>query len=150
VLLTEAGAHHRIDTRRGMIRTGGEDTVVEYVQAHVAANSEFLVYPYLPIYNYLTATRSPSRYDYFQPGMNTPAQAQEILAVVRSPQTHAVLMEPWFAEKIANSWPGTPVQAIASDPVADYVAKHYRVCKSLTSPDGWRFQYMVKKPDACS
>jgi hypothetical protein len=149
ILLQATGARNRIETRRGVITTGGKDSVLEYLQSHVEAESHFLVYPYLPLYNYLTATRSPSGYDYFQPGMNTREQALEIVASLESQPAEAVLVEPWFAEKIANSWPGTPLNAIADDPVGDYISRNYRVCRLLSSSDGWRFQYMVRKDGEC-
>jgi len=149
ILLQATGARNRIETRRGVITTGGKDSVLEYVQSHVEAESHFLVYPYLPLYNYLTATLSPSGYDYFQPGMNTREQSQQIVAALESQPAKAVLFEPWFAEKIANSWPGTPLNAIADDPVGDYISRNYRVCQLLNSPDEWRFQYMVRKDGKC-
>jgi hypothetical protein len=148
VLLTATGSHNRLATRRGVIFTGANDTVIEYVQAHVSAGSELLVYPYLPLYNYLTATASPSRLDYFQPGMNTQEQSLQIVASLQS-RSIPVLFEPWFAEKIANSWPGTPPGAIFTDAVSDYIARNYRVCERLNSPGGERFQYMVRKSSNC-
>jgi 4-amino-4-deoxy-L-arabinose transferase-like glycosyltransferase len=149
LLLAATGARNQTETRRGVIRTQGKDTVVEYIQAHVRPGEEVLVYPYLPLYNYLTATRSPSRYDYFQPGMNTPEQAQEIIASLKSHNVRAVLFEPWFAHKFAHSWPGTPLAAIARDPVADYIVRNYRACQILNSPVEWRFEYRVRNDDLC-
>jgi len=149
VLFSTTGAHNRIETRRGVITSGEKDTVIDYVQAHLAPRQELLVYPYLPLYNYLTGTRSPSRYDYFQPGMNTREQANEIITSLQSKNDGVVLYEPWFAEKFANSWPGTSLTAIADDPVADYIVRSYRVCKILNSPDGWRFHYMVRRDIDC-
>ena len=64
-----------------------------------------LVYPYLPLYNYLTATRSPSAYDYFQPGMNTNPQADEIILSLKLHHVRTILFEPWFASKFSSSWP---------------------------------------------
>ena len=148
VLFAATGASKRIETRRGIITTGSRETVIEYVQSHVAPQRELLVYPYLPLYNYLTDTRSPSRYDYFQPGMNTPQQAEEIIASLKS-SSAPVLLEPWFAEKIVNSWPETSIQAIGKDPVADYIVRNYLICQILTSPEGWRFQFMVKRETTC-
>ena len=149
VLLTATGKHNRLETRRGTITTAGMDTVIPYIQSNVPAESELLVYPYLPLYNYLTATVSPDRLDYFQPGMNTQQQAVEILASLKSRPAISVLFEPWFAEKFANSWPGTPAEAIATDPVADYIGRNYRVCQILSSPAGWRFHYMVRLENSC-
>ncbi len=149
LLFTATGARNRIETRRGTLTTSDRDTVIEYVQSQVAPDGPLLVYPYLPLYNYLTATRSPSRYHYFQSGMNTGDQAQEIVGSLKSHADSPVLFEPWFPEKIANSWPGTPLGAIASDPVTDYISRNYRVCKMLSSPDGWRFHYMVRRNALC-
>jgi hypothetical protein len=149
LLFATTGARERVATRRGTVKAGAKDTVIEFVQAHATTEGELLVYPYLPLYNYLTETHSPARLDYFQPGMNTPEQAQEIIASLRSHPSTPVLLEAWFPQKIANSWPGTPLGAIANDPAADYIVHNYRVCKMLSSPDGWRFHYMVRKETGC-
>jgi hypothetical protein len=94
------------------------DTALEYLQAHVEPAGTVLVYPYLPLYYYLTATFSPTGFDFFQPGMNTEEQGQIILQELASGRVHAVLFEPSFPEKIPSSWPGTPLKAIVRDPVA--------------------------------
>jgi len=146
-LLTAVGARQQIATRRGLIRTSKDDTVIPYVQAHVAEGEQMLVYPYLPLYNYLTATRSPSRYDFFQPGMNTSEQAQEIMESLKSGSS--ILLQPEFNDTIPVSWANTPLRVIANDPVSDYIARNYRVCKRLTSPEGLRFWWMRPKNTLC-
>ena len=148
-MLATTGARSHIETRRGLITTGQPDEIIDYLQSKTAPGDQFLVYPYLPLYNYLTDTRSPSRYDFFQPGMNTPEQAQEIITSLEVTPARAVLFEPWFSGKFTNSWPETPLGAIAKDPVGDYITHHFRVCRILQSPDHWRFHYMVRKDVAC-
>ena len=59
MLLRALNAREQIQTRRGVVHVPARDTVVEYVQAHVAAGEKILVYPYLPLYYYLTDTASP-------------------------------------------------------------------------------------------
>jgi Dolichyl-phosphate-mannose-protein mannosyltransferase len=145
LLLGAVSARSRIETRRGTITTTSKDSVIEYVQAHVAPGHEILVYPYLPLYNYLTATRSPSAHDYFQPGMNTKQQADEIILSLKSHPARSILFEPWFASKFSSSWPRTPLVAIANDPVADFIVRNYQVCAILQSPAGWQFEYLVRK-----
>ena len=107
------------------------DTVIEYVQAHVAAGEKILVYPYLPLYYYLTDTASPTRYEYFQPGMHTPQQAEEMLAEITAARVPVVLFEASFWEKIPTSWPGTPLSAIVRDPIADYIQREYRTVQDF-------------------
>ena len=148
VLFAAIGMNKRIETRRGLVLTGSKETVIDYVQARLAPGSELLVYPYLPLYNYLTNTHSPAPYDYFQPGMNTHEQAEQIMTSLRS-SSAPVLFESGFSEKIANSWPGTSIAAIVDDPVGDYIARNYRICKVLASAEGWQFQFMAKKGVPC-
>jgi hypothetical protein len=145
LLMRAVRAPYKVETRRGVITMSAKDTVVEYIQAHVAPGETILVYPYLPLYYYLTETYSPTRYEYFQPGMNTNDQSQEIVAQLASERVRWVLFESSFAEKIPHSWPGTPLTAIANDPVADYIVRNYRTCRILKSPEDWRFQFMIRK-----
>ncbi len=148
LFLRSVNAPYQVATRRGVITMPNKDTVIEYVQAHVAPGETILVYPYLPLYHYLTGTFSPSRYEYFQPGMNTREQAREIVSQLASQRVRVVLFEASFADKIPVSWPGTPLAAIANDPVADYVLHDYRACRILRSPY-WQFLLMVRKDLAC-
>ena len=148
-LLATLGANHTVTSRRGRITTRGQDTVIDYVQAHVLPGEKLLVYPYLPLYSYLTETSNPSRYDYFQSGMNTDVQEAEILATLRASRTPSVLFEMSFKEKIPRSWPGTSLHAIASDPVADYIVVNYRSCRVLRSPAPWTLLFMVRNDLAC-
>ena len=143
-------AHNQVVTRRGILTTNGKDTVIEYVQAHVPSGSKILVYPYLPLYYFATATFSPSRYDYFQPGMHTQEQAEEIIEQLASQRVGVVLFETNFADKIPHAWPGTLPSTVAQDPVADYIRMNYRSCADLMSPVKWQFAFMVRKDLPCN
>jgi hypothetical protein len=149
ILTTATGAHNRVETRRGVIVTGEEDTVIAYVQNHTVPGEQILVYPYLPLYYYLTGTRSPASLDYYQPGMNTRDQAKEIIASLQSQAVGIVVFEPSFVEKIGTSWPGTELRSIANDPIDDYIARNYRICRILNSPSASSFHFMVRRESQC-
>ena len=142
-------AHHRIQTRRGIIQTAEPDAVIEYVQAHVPAGARILVYPYLPLYYFLTGTFSPTPYEYVQPGMHTPDQVREILHQLEAGPPKVVLFEISFDQKIPFSWPNTSARRLATDPIADFILKAYRPCEVLTSSAKWRFVFMTQKGDPC-
>ncbi|HWF04121.1 MAG TPA: glycosyltransferase family 39 protein [Candidatus Angelobacter sp.] len=149
LLLRVNGAQYHIQTRRGVVSSPAEDSAIPYVQAHVASEGELLVYPYLPIYNYLTATHSPAPVDFFQAGMNTPQQAQEIIDSLKLHASSTILFDPGFPSLLASAWPRTPLAAIVNDPVADFIARNYLVCQVLVSPLKERFQFMVRKEKSC-
>ena len=149
LLLRAVNPPFKIETRRGIVAMPAGDTVLGYVPAHVASGSDLLVYPYLPLYNYLTGTFSPIDLDFFQPGMNTAEQSETILKDLKSGRIRALLFEPSFPQKIPSSWPGTPLSAIVNDPVADYIVGNYRTCATLESPEHWRFLFMVRREMGC-
>jgi hypothetical protein len=148
-LLDAHGARVQLSTRRGLVMTSSRDQVIPYVQAHLAAGSNFFIYPYLPLYYYLTATYSPTRFDYLQPGMHTQEQDNEALRELQTDRTRAVLFEFGFNQKIASSWPNTPIQSIANDPVSDYILAQYRPCRVLKSAEGSPFLFMVRNGFPC-
>ena len=138
-----------VQTARGEIRVRGDDSVIQYLRANVAPGEIMLVYPYLPLYYYLTETFSPGRYEYLQPGMHTPDQFEEMLASLSANKVRSVLLELAFTDKIHTSWPNTPVGAFLKDPVSDYILQQYQSCKVLQSPEGWRFLFLIHKDLRC-
>ena len=149
LLMRALGASHKIETRRGVIAAPMPDTLIDYIQAHTAPGETILIYPYLPLYYYLTDTYSPSPYEYFQPGMHTPQQAAEMLAGLKAKRVRVVLFEASFWEKIPNSWPSTPISDIAHDSLADYIQHEYRSCQSLHSGGNWQFLFMMRPDLPC-
>lgn len=149
ILTTATGAQNRITTRRGEIRISENDSVIEYVRSHTSPGDTILVYPYLPLYYYLTGTRSASPLDFFQPGMNTPEQAQEIVTSLEAKGANFVIFQPSFTEKVGTSWPGTSLGSLTKDPVSEYLARNYRVCKILNSSSESSFEVMVPREGQC-
>jgi hypothetical protein len=143
-------AHYTLKTQRGVLKTTVPDTVLQYVQAYVPPGEKIFVYPYEPLYYYLTATFSPTRYEYLQPGMHSADQFQEAIRQVAADHTRVVLFELAFNEKIPWNFPSTPVGVLAQrDPVADYILANYKPCRGVTSSTSWRFVCMVRKDLTC-
>jgi 4-amino-4-deoxy-L-arabinose transferase-like glycosyltransferase len=144
---TRAG--NSVVTRRGTISTGGQDTVIEYVQAHVAPREKILIYPYQSTYYYLTQTSNSTSFDFYQPGMHTDQQLREMMEEFTAHPTRVVLYQPDFADRIHKAWPNTSPAAYASDPMAEYITREYRECITLSSPTEWHFLFMVRKNLSC-
>jgi len=144
-LLFQTRADHSIVTRRGPVTMQTKDTAIEFVQAHVAPGEQILIYPYQSAYYYLTQTYSPTRFDFYQPGMHTDQQLREMLADFSAHPTRVVLYEPGFAEHIHEAWPNTPTSAFAHDAMADYIMREYRGCITLSS----QILFMVRRDLTC-
>ena len=154
-LLVRTRANNHLITRRGPITTQLRDDLAPYIERHVPAGEQILIYPYQPTYYFLTRTNNPTRYEYYQAGMHTSAQLENMLSDLRAHPVRVVLYDPSFADHIRVSWPNTPPSALASDAVADYIAREYRMCKwldsaaSLGSPEHFRFLFMIRKDLPC-
>jgi hypothetical protein len=99
----------------------------------------------------MTGTVNPTRYDFLQPGMASADQYQSAIHDLAADQTPVVLLDTHFADKVSDIWPATPLSALASDPVTDYILQHYRTCRLLNSSPSspWSFNYMVRKDMRC-
>lgn len=141
----------KAETRRGTVRFESEDEIIRYVQNNVAPGQHLYVHPYQPFYSYMIGTVNPTRYDLLQPGMASADQYQSAIHDLAADQTPVVLLDTHFADKVSDIWPATPLSALASDPVTDYILRHYRTCQILNSspPSLWSFNYMVRKDMRC-
>jgi hypothetical protein len=141
----------KLETRRGTVRFVSADEVIPYVQDHVAAGQHLYIHPYQPFYYYVTGTVNPTHFEVLQPGMATADQYQSTIHDLATDQTPAVLLDTVFTDNISQFWPSTPLRALADDPVADYILKHYRTCQVLTSSHQQvgRFYFMVRQDLSC-
>jgi len=143
------GAHDRLETRRGPVRTPARDEVIPYLQAHTTTSQMILIYPYQPIYYYLTATHSPTQFDYLQIGMHSPEQfARAVADVAADPPTMVIWNLSFNTQTIIDGWPATPLGAMAKDPLRDYIVAHYCPCTTLGSI-GFRHLAMVRRDLPC-
>ena len=150
ILTQPLNARYTLHTRRGTLKASHPDEILDYVQRRVPAGQTLLVYPYLPLYYYLTDTFNPTRYEYLMPAFHTADQYQQVVTQLRADQTRIIVFEPSFREKLPVGFPGaSPEMLSAPDPVADYINSHYRKCSDLTSQDFWRFAAMVRKDLQC-
>ena len=148
-LVSNRSSRVTVQTPRGAVRISKEDSVLKFTLANVQPGSRILVYPYLPLYYFLTATFNPTRYDYLQPGMHTSPQREDMIREIRMNHIPVVLFELGFNEKIAGSWPRTPLRFVAGNHVEDFILAAYQPCKILRSAEGWRILYMVRKGHQC-
>ena len=148
-LLFRVKSDHVVSTRRGDLTSRSNDEAIEFLQANVLPGERILVYPYESSYYYLTGTYSPGRYEYFQPGMHTGKQVQEMIDELSRNPVRIVLYDPAFAEHARASWPNTPASALMNEPIAAYILREYRSCRSLRTAIDWEFQVMTRRDQPC-
>jgi 4-amino-4-deoxy-L-arabinose transferase-like glycosyltransferase len=150
LLLNAGNARQTLKTRRGTLRTTIQDAVVPYVQAHVPEGTEIFVYPYQPLYYYLTGSNNITSYDFLYPGYNTPGQFRQAAQQLDAGRPTAVLLAPSFMDVALTVFPGTPLRVLArSDPMVNQIFSRYRPCKTLKSAEGFTDVFMMRKDLSC-
>lgn len=144
-------AHVVLKTRRGVLKADKADTVLEELQARVQPGQKIFVYPYQPLYYYLTATFNATGYEFLFPGMYTPEQFDEAFREVGAARPPVVLFLPSFSELMPLYWPATQAKVFSGrDRGVEYLLAYYRPCKTLTSVQTWQFVFMVRKDLSCA
>lgn len=140
-----------VKTRRGTLLANSRNELLEFLQAHVPAGSRILVYPYLPLYYYLTETQNPTAFDFLQPGMFSNRQEQMLTRQIGEDGTPVIVFQTSFTEKIATAWPGTSLGALGSDRLADFILSRYHPCRVLnsTNDSNFAFIFLIRKNLRC-
>jgi len=149
LLLKPLNASASLHTRRGALKAGGSDEVIDYIQAKFSPGQTILVYPDQPLYYYLTATFGPARYEHLIPGFHTADQFRDFATELEAAKTPMVLFEPSYRQGLSPGLKISSETLAEPDPVAGYIGSNYRICANLESQDGRRFVAMIRKDLPC-
>jgi hypothetical protein len=142
-------ARHPLETPRGTIRVASPDDVVPFLVRHTRPGSRIFVYPYQPLYYFLSATSNPTGYEYLQLGMHSSEQMSEAIQELAAMEPPIAVFAPSFNyQTLLQSWPATPEDAVGRDLVRDYILSNYRLCRPLASHP-WVYFFMVRDGLEC-
>ena len=142
-------ATHGLETRRGRLLLPGRDAVIPYIEEHIARGDKLFVYPYQPLYYFLTATSNSTQFEYLQLGLHAPEHMERAIAELETDRTPTIIYAPAFNSwVIPQTFPATPQKVLDSDPVRDYIFAHYRVCEILPSLE-WPYAFMRRRELPC-
>ena len=129
-------------TRAGTVTMFEPNAAVAFIDSHIARGTEIFVYPYGPMYYFLTATTNPTRYSLLLYNYNTPSQFQDAIQVLDQHRVRYVLWDTTFERKAApyfSSEMDHPAGGLRMEP---YLESHYKVVQDF---DGVRI--MERKED---
>jgi hypothetical protein len=98
-------ANQRIETRRGVIYSRNEDRALQFLQQHTLRGEPVFIYPYRPVYNFLSHTENPTRFSYFLYGWHTPAQFKEAVGDLEAKRVRYVLWDTTQSEHLGSTFP---------------------------------------------
>jgi hypothetical protein len=136
--LTAMASPYRHNTRRGIVYDANRDTpVLEFLNTHTAPNDLVFVYPYSPIYYFLTATRNPTRVDVLLYGYNTSQDFQGVIRDLGAKQVKYVVWDRSFPMWIRRWFPAYRFPSDDALILEPYLVENYRIIGG--SPVGFQF-----------
>jgi hypothetical protein len=132
-------------TRRGVVRTFGDDPVLGFLHARTKPGEEIFVYPFGPMYYFLAAVNNPTRYSFLTYDLNTDEQFLEVVRRLEERKVRYVIWDT-ILENEGVKWAYPPNWAFRrkNQIVEPYLLEHYNL---LSSTNGVRILER-KKPTA--
>lgn len=141
------GYPHQIATARGMLRVAAPDPLLARLQR--LPPGPIFVYPYLPIYYYLSGRSNPTRYAWLQFGMNDPAQFATAERELKASPPVAVVWDTRFSRWGAKTFPATPLAAVGRlYPLERYLRTQYHPCAVFPQPPH-RLVFLLPRGVSC-
>ncbi|HXI39939.1 MAG TPA: hypothetical protein VNH83_08170, partial [Bryobacteraceae bacterium] len=103
VLVAQA-ARTQMVTRRGAVYTFANDTALEFLDRQTQPGEDVFVYPYYPMYYFLSGTTNPTRFSILLYHNNTDAQFQEVIAALERRKVRYVLWDTLVDGQNLKQW----------------------------------------------
>jgi hypothetical protein len=135
-------ANTRVDTRRGTILARAEDRALDFLKEHTQRGDDVFIYPYSPLYNFVSDTQNPTRYSYFIYGWHTPAQFEEAVMDLERKRVRYVLWDTVItAESLVFRFPHYRVPPKNQQIMELYLDSHYR---EIARENGFRIMERIQ------
>lgn len=111
-------------TRAGQISITRPDPALTAIEKHVPSGGELFVYPYPPMYYFLSNTSNPTRYSILLYSYNTSTQFDEVIRTLEEHKVKHVLWDRDLDERVIRTLPSnTRPKYLIMEP---YLTSHYR------------------------
>jgi hypothetical protein len=110
-------------TRIGQVNMAAYDPVLTAIDDNVRPGEEIFMYPYSPMYYFLSATTNPTRYSFLVYNYYTVSQFEEVIHSLDQNRVKYVLWNTTVRDKLQELFPGSALEEHTMEP---YLESHYR------------------------
>jgi 4-amino-4-deoxy-L-arabinose transferase-like glycosyltransferase len=115
---------HSTMTRVGQVSTSVPDPVLTAIDEHVAPGGDIFIYPYSPMYYFLSNTNNPTRYSFLIYNYYTATQFEEVTHTLDQHRVKYVLWNKHFQEHVIDAlFPAAHPERYIMEP---YLESHYK------------------------
>jgi hypothetical protein len=117
-------------TRRGAVRTFGDNLVLGFLQAHTKPGDDIFAYPYGPMYYFLAAANNPTRFSSLLYDMNTDGQFLEAVRRLEERKVRYVIWDTTLEnESVKWAFPRNWAFRRKNQIVEPYLLEHYHILR---------------------
>ncbi len=128
-----------LDTAAGRVRVSRDAaSPLRMCLANVRAGSSLFVFPYEPVFYFLTGGENPTRYAWLQPGMMSAGDERTALEELTANPPEWVLYRDVAAADYLRIWPGSDPARLRMASIEGWIRANYRRQASAASSDGVR------------
>jgi hypothetical protein len=109
---------------------------IRMVLANVHPGDSFFVFPYEPLYYFLSGGSNPSRYLWLQPGMMNAEDEGTALSELKAKPPEWILYRDLPAEAYLRVWPGSDPARLRMTSIEEWIHASYGTFASAPSPGG--------------
>jgi hypothetical protein len=115
---------HPTATRVGQVSMAAYDPVLTAIDDHVAPGEKIFIYPYAPMYYFLSATSNPTRYStfFYNFKINSHFEFDEVIQNLDQQRVKYVLWDSVVHDKLQSLFPGSGLKEHIIEP---YLESHY-------------------------
>ena len=136
-------AQTRIVTRRGVVYTFADDDALAFLDHQVQSGEPVFVYPYYPMYYFLSETTNPTRFSILMYNINTDTQFREAISELERKKVRYVLWDTYVDGPNLKKWfPSYQHPSPDKLLMEPYLAEHY---EQIGSKNGFR---LMQRKDA--
>jgi len=118
---------HCVPTRVGTVAMYKDSPVLAFLDAHTSAGEEIFVYPYCPIYYFLSSTVNPTRFITLTYNYNTAEEFQDTIRILEERKVRYIVWDSSFLTKTAFAVftvaARTPAEGFVME---NYFESHYK------------------------
>ncbi|MGA3082448.1 MAG: hypothetical protein ABSD44_13930, partial [Terracidiphilus sp.] len=133
---------HSVTTRVGPVAIFKDDPTLAFLNAHATEGEDIFVYPYRPMYYFLSSTSNPTRYSLLMYSYNTDSQFYDAIRSLEERKPRYVVWDVSFETKARDYFPTSDRRGTADLIIEPYLESHYHL---VTENDGYRI--MERKED---
>jgi len=117
-----------VDTPRGLVAVmqSHEASILEFMGSHVEPGEDIYVYPYSPIYYFLSGANNPTPYSFLMYGYNAPDEFQRVTRILDQRNVRYVVWDTNFPREEPQLFPRARWPKPGDLIMEPYLMAHYR------------------------